>query len=506
MPASSSRSPAAKLGLVAGPLLAVLAFWLLPETYVDVEGDVVPLGEAGRATVAVLLFMATWWLTEAIEIFATALLPIAIFPLLGIADVKSAAAPYASELIYLFLGGFLLALAIQRWRLDRRFALLTLRLAGTRPASMVAAFMAVTAVLSAFVSNTATAAVMLPIALSVIALVGDDGNADGKNSGKNGSGEKERFALCVLLGIAYAASIGGVATIVGTPPNGILVQFVKDQIAEPYRQEISFVGWMAIGVPLAAVFLPIVWWLLVKVLYPVGTRQLAGGRELIDGELRRLGRPNRAEWTVFIVFIATALAWLTRPLLNRLEPLEGLTDPGIAMLAGLLLFLLPAGGDRGPLLDWETVKKLPWGVLILFGGGLSLAAAVRANGVAEFLGAQVTALSGAPPLVLVVAVATGVIFLTEMTSNTATTATLVPVLAGIAGGLGHHPLYLIIPAALAASCAFMMPVATPPNAIIFASGQVTIPQMCRAGIWLNLVGIVLITVLMVAVVVPVLGI
>ncbi len=511
----SRRSPLQWIGLAAGPLLAAVCALLLPAEYRDSAGELVALSAAGRATVAALVWMAVWWLTEAIEISATALLPIAVFPLLGVAPIKAATAPYASDLIFLFMGGFLLALAMQRWGLDRRFALLTLRLVGTRPANMVAGFMLATAVLSAFVSNTATTAVMLPIALSVIRLTAQEkGDQAALATGSLPAGNRN-FALCLMLGIAYAASIGGIATIIGTPPNGILVQFIKDQIADPFRQEISFARWLSVGAPLAVVFLPLVWLLLTRVLYPIRIRRIAGGRALIEAEYRGLGPANRGERITSVVFVATALAWITRPLVTRiawgegegaLMPFAGLSDSGIAMIAGLVLFLIPVDRRGRSVLDWETAKRLPWGILILFGGGLSLAAAVKANGVAEFIGSQVTILRHAPPIVLVIAVATLVIFLTELTSNTATTATLVPILSGVAIGLGFHPFLLIVPAALAASCAFMMPIATPPNAIVFGSGYVTIPQMCKAGLWLNLLGVVLVTALMYAVVVPLLGI
>jgi sodium-dependent dicarboxylate transporter 2/3/5 len=507
------RSLVQWLGLFAGPVLALVCAAGLPSSYLGTEGEVVAVTAAGRATVAVLVWMAVWWLTEAIDIFATALLPVAVFPLVGAADVQAAAAPYASQLIFLFMGGFLIALAMQRWRLDQRVALRTLRLVGTRPARMVGGFMLATAFLSAFVSNTATAAMMLPIALSVIDLVtGREREEGDAPRGRLPSDEGYNFGLCLMLGIAYAASIGGIATIIGTPPNGILVQFIADRIAEPYRQEIGFARWLLVGGPLAAVFLPLAWLLLTRVLHPIRIERIEGGRELIEERLRRLGPPGRGERAVAVVFALTAAAWILRPLLTRIEvaglrPLAGLSDAGIAMLAGLSLFVIPVEvRERRFVLDWHTARKLPWGILILFGGGLSLAAAIQANGVAELIGAQVMTLRGAPPLLLIVAVATLVIFLTELTSNTATTATLVPILAGIAVGLELHPLLLIVPAAIAASCAFMMPIATPPNAIVFGSGLVSIPQMCRAGFWLNLLGVVLVTLLMYAVAIPLLGI
>jgi sodium-dependent dicarboxylate transporter 2/3/5 len=480
-------------GLAAGPLLAAIGYALLPDHYPGAAGETLTLGHAGRATLAVMIWMAVWWLTEAIDISATALLPIALLPVAGAATIAEATAPYADKLIFLFLGGFLLALSMQRWGLDRRIALITLRLVGTRPANMVAGIMLATAVLSMFVSNTATAAMMLPIALSVVVLVERRGSDDSGSIGGN-------FALCMMLGIAYAASIGGIGTKIGTPPNGILLAFVERN----YGIAIDFLGWLKVGLPLVIVFLPLTWFLLTRVLYPVERRPIEGAQQLVAEQHAALGPVKRGEWATFIVFMLTALCWIFRPLLARV--IEGLDDSGIAIIGGLLLFVIPVERrERTFAMNWETARRLPWGILILFGGGLSLAAAVKANGVAEFIGHTTTTLAGGgavPSIVLVLAVTVVVIFLTELTSNTATTATLVPILAALAPGLGVHPFVLIFPAAIAASCAFMMPVATPPNAIVFGSGYLTIPQMCRAGIWLNLIGVGLVTILAYVVIMP----
>jgi solute carrier family 13 (sodium-dependent dicarboxylate transporter), member 2/3/5 len=527
-------------GLIAGPVAALVVYLLLPENYRGIDGNEIDFTHAGRATLAVMAWMATWWLTEAIDISATALLPIAVFPLLGILSIGQTTAPYGSEFIFLFLGGFILALSMQRWKLDRRIALVTLRFVGAKPANVIGGFMLITAVMSMWVSNTATAAMMLPIGLSVIALVFKQLSEDGAEAvdvanatdlrGKN-------FALSLMLGIAYAASIGGIASIIGSPPNVILVGFLSRE----YGVEIGFAQWMLFGVPFAVIFLAIAWAMITWVLYPFDIDQISGGRELFRRQLKALGPVKRGEWITMIVFFGTATLWITRPLLAGIvlgsgddvwHPFAGLSDAGIVIIAAIALFVIPVSTSPPPqrltaakrrwhhpvsepifrrlgtitfTMNWETAMKLPWGILILFGGGLSLAAAVQANGVAEFFGAQAAGLKGVPPIVLVLAVTAGVIFLTELTSNTATTATLVPVLAGLAPGVGVTPEMLIFPATIAASCAFMMPVATPPNAIVFGSGHITVEQMAKAGFWLNLIGVALVTLILYFVVIPIIG-
>lgn len=487
------------IGLVAGPIGAVMAFLLVRDHVIPpLAPDAAPVafGPAGRATLGLMVWMAIWWITEAVEVPVTALLPLVVLPLATIgahagpsAAMKAAATPYADPLIGLFLGGFVLALAMERWGLHRRIALVTLRLVGPRPMNMIAGFMAITAVMSMWVSNTATTVMMLPIALSVAGLM--LGGTD------EATRERRNFALCLMLGIAYAASIGGIGTLVGTPPNLLLAGFAREQLGI----HISFVRWLAVGVPLVIVFVPLTWALLTRVVYPIARDPIEGGRVLVREQLAGLGPMKRAEWVVFVVFMVTAVAWIARPLVVRFaigewRPLAGLTDTGIVLIAAVVLFAFPASVAKHEfVMNWEWARRLPWGILILFGGGLSLAAAVKDYGVAELIGRQARVLDPLPGVLIVVAIATVVIFLTELTSNTATTATLLPVLAGAAPALGLPPLLLLVPATVAASCAFMMPVATPPNAIVFGSGHVTIPQMCRAGLWLNIIGVGLVTAL-----------
>ena len=498
---SPGRRRARRWGLVGAPILALAVYGLLPDSYSGAGGEVQSLGHAAKLTAALAVWMAVWWMTEAIPVYATALLPLAVLPAGGAASMGTTASAYAHELIFLFMGGFLLALGMERWGLHRRIALTAMRAAGTRPRVVIGAFMAVTAVMSMWVSNTATALMMMPIALSVVDLLGNSGEESAEPT------EERRFALCLMLGIAYAASIGGLGTIIGSPPNVFVVSYIKSELG----REVSFLTWMLIGVPLVCVFLPITWLLLTFVLYPVRLRTLPGGEAYFRNAFERLGKTKPGEWAVFLVFMATALCWMTRPLLAKLrvgdiEPFAGLTDAGIAMIAALLLFVIPADRQaRTAVLDWEWAVKIPWGILILFGGGLSLAAAIDSTGVSAYLGSRVAGLRGLPPLALVVLVSALVIFLTELTSNTATTAAFVPILAAVAPGLGVPVVALIVPAALAASCAFMLPVATPPNAIVFGTGRVTIVQMARAGIWLNLVGIGLLVATAFTLILPLLG-
>lgn len=467
------------LVLAAGPALVVAAWLGLPDAYVNPSGQLVPFTPAGRATAGVALWMGLWWMTEVIPLYATALLPLVLLPVLGAASMKEAAAPYGHDLIFLFLGGFILALAMQRWGLDRRISLGVLRFVGRSPHAVVGAFMGVTACLSMWVSNTATSVMMLPIALGVIEVSEADGG----------------FERSLLLGIAYAASIGGIGTLVGTPPNLFLASYASANLGI----EIGFVGWMKIGVPLVALFLPITWLLLTRVLHPIRVRSVAAGQRYAQDALQALGPMKRGEWAVLAVFAVTVALWMTLPLLRQISvggvrPLAGLTDPGIAVLAALALFVIPVEPRESVfVMSWETAVTLPWGILLLFGGGLSLAAAIQANGVGELLGASVSGFAGLPPLVVVVGVTTLMIFLTEMTSNTATAATLIPIFAGLAPGLGVAPMSLAVPAAMAASCAFMLPVATPPNAVVFASQRIPVRAMARTGLLLNLIGIVLIS-------------
>lgn len=480
-------------GLVAGPLLALAAAFLLPD--ICAGSGCHGLSYEGRATAAAATWMAVWWLTGAIPVYITAMLPIALFPLLGAATAREAAAPYGHELIYLFFGGFIVAISMERWGLHRRIAISALRLTGSETNRIIGGFMVISAGLSMWISNTATTFMLLPIALSVLDVIAEEG--------KLGEVSRKNLALCLLLGVAYAANIGGIATIIGTPPNLFLASFVQEQTG----QEIGFARWMMVGVPVSAAFLPLCWLLLTRLQYPVGVRRLEGISAAMERAKSTLGPMSRGERITLIVFLCMALAWTFRPLLTKLSPLQGLTDTGIAILAALALFVAPVSlKSREFVMNWETtVRRLPWGVMLLFGGGLSLAAALQANGVSEYIGHSTAGLAYLPKVFIIICIVTMVILLTELTSNLATTATILPVLAATGPVLNIDPAMLIVPATIAASCAFMLPVATPPNAIVFGSGQISIGQMARPGMLLNLIGIVIVTGAAYFLVVPLLG-
>ncbi len=449
------------------------------------------LDPVGWRVAAVAVLMAILWLTEALPIPVTALLPLILFPLLGVRTIEETASPYANPLVFLFFGGFVIALAIERWNLHRRIALLVIHRIGAREDLQVGGFMLATAALSMWVSNTATAVMMLPVALSIIPRSAD-GLVEPARRG---------FATALLLSVAYAANIGGIATLIGTPPNAFLALFM----AESHGVQIGMAQWMMLGMPVAAVMFVVCWLLLTRVLYRLSRETLPGANEALTKALRQLGPASRAEMRVAIVFGTTAVLWIFRPLIGQWLP--ALSDTGIALLGALALFLIPSGRGRGELLmSWREAEKLPWGVLLLFGGGLSLAAAVSASGLAAWIGGGLVAFGNWPALLLIVLVALLIVFLTELTSNLATTATFLPVVAALAISVDLPVLYLAIPAVLAASFAFMMPVATPPNAIVFASGYISIPQMVYAGLWLNLIGVAVIVGLLYLLMTPVFGV
>lgn len=434
------------------------------------------LDPAAWTTAGIGLWMAVWWMTEAVPIPATSLLPLVLFPLLGISDLGTTAAPYANPLIFLFMGGFILALAMERCDLHRRIALIVLGRVGTRPGAIMAGFMFACALLSMWVTNTATAMMMLPIGMSVVALAAEDMPEE----------DAADFGPALMLAIAYACSIGGLGTLVGTVPNALLAGFME----ETYGVQIGFVQWMFVGVPLVVAGLPITYIVLSRVAFSFSHEAVPGLGLHIRERRIALGESSPAEKRVAAVFGVVVVLWLVRPLLSDLVP--GLTDTGIALAGAIALFVIPSGraGRATPwkdrfLMDWSTAKRLPWGILVLFGGGLSLAAAINETGLAAWIGGGISAIEAWPVLLIMAATAAVVIFLTELTSNTATTAAFLPVVASVAMGIGQDPLLLAVPATLAASAAFMLPVATPPNAIVYGSNLISIGRMARTGVILN---------------------
>lgn len=492
---------------------------------------------------AVVVLMAVWWITEAIPIPATSLLPIVLFPMLGImrggfrdassqvdfsetalrnglqpADLDimfpNVTSQYMDWLIFLFLGGFLIAIAVEKWNLHKRIALHILRVIGGEPQRLVLGFMVATGFLSMWLSNTATAMMMMPMALSLIVLY-EELNRGIVASGGIVDERAPNFALALMLGIAYSSSIGGLATIIGTPPNGVLVTQMSQLF--PDAPPISFAGWMTFALPLSVVFLFVAWLMLCRFLFPLPATTPFSGREFISSEIKALGPMSNEEKKVAAVFVTVAVLWMTRNerllgaeidiygwsywldlLLSKfaIEPIGGLIDDGtISIAMALVLFVIPASKEKGGfLLDWDAAKQVPWGILLLFGGGLAMAKGFAVSGLSNYM-AEVfeTLLNGANPLVIVVSVVTFITGFTEFTSNTATASMSMPIMASLAQAIDVSPLLLMIPAAIAASCAFMLPVSTPPNAIVYGTGRVPIMKMVVAGIWLDLMSVILVT-------------
>lgn len=455
-----THAPSAKtIGTALGPALFLITLLLDPPGGLSVTAwQVAGLG----------LWMAAWWATEALPLAAVSLLPLVVAPLLEMASLATLAASYAHPIIFLFFGGFMLGMAMQRWHLHRRIALLILSSVGVSARAQIGGFMVATAFLSMWVSNTATSVMMLPIALSVIGHRTSDEAAD------------QNFRVALLLGVAYSASIGGIATLIGTPPNALLAGYLKDS----HQIDVGFGQWMMVGVPIAALMLLFVWWWLCRRPLP-GAMARAG--LALDAERAALGPISIAEKRVLLVFGLTATAWIFRPVVARWLP--GLDDAVIAIAATLVLFLLPAGAAGERLLNWNAAEHIPWGILLLFGGGLALAGVIQSSGLAVWIANGMASFTGWPLLMVVAMVVAVILFLTEVSSNTATAAAFLPLLGALAVAQQVSPLLFAAPAALAASCAFMMPVATPPNAVVFSSGQLKIGDMIRCGLVINLVAI-----------------
>ncbi len=438
--------------------------------------------KSAAKVLAIAGLMITWWVTEALPMPVVALLPIILFPLLKIAKLDEAAAPYANPVIFLFMGGFMLGLAIEKWSLHKRIALNIIRITGTSGNRIVLGFILATGLLSMWLSNTATTMMMFPIALSVIHVMKEN---------HKGQGSLTNFSLSIMLAIAYASNIGGIATIIGTPPNVAYVGY----ISKKYNYDIGFVDWMLICTPLAVLLLISLYWVMVKWLFPNRIQSDDSTRQLIQNELQLLGPLSVAEKRVLAVFIGTALLWITRDIINNLQDLFKLDDTMIAVMCAVALFICPSGSKEASndsLLEWGDTSKMAWGILLLFGGGISLATSLEKAGLMEQLGGWLAQFSGnAFLLVLVITIVS--IFISEVMSNVAQVIVFAPVVSSLADALHMNPILLGIPMTLAASCASMMPMGTPPNAIVFASGHIKFRQMAKAGFVMNVVAIILVT-------------
>ncbi|MCS4492147.1 MULTISPECIES: DASS family sodium-coupled anion symporter [unclassified Corynebacterium] len=491
------------IGLIGGLVAAIIIYLIFPQSSVELVRELKPDQEFDyntlRITAAVAVLMGAWWMTEAIPLAATALVPLVAFPMAQVIGFGDISAPYASPTIFLFMGGFILALGMQRWNLHRRLALNVVLLVGTKPKQLIAGFMLATGFLSMWVSNTATAVVMLPIGISVLQLTADT---------VGGMAHQKKFATGLMLAIAYAASIGSLGTIIGTPPNALLVAYMADN----HNVKIGFGQWMLVGIPLALVFMVIAWAVLITVFKPE-VDHIPGGREMIRRELALMGPIRFGEGATAVIFIGAALAWVFLPLAISWTGSDiKVADAAIGLSAAMLMFIIPANPKTGVrLMDWKTANELPWDVLLLFGGGLALSKMFATSGLSLWIGELAKGFGVLPVILLIFAIAAVVLLLTEFTSNTATAATFLPIMAGVAIGIGltasgdQNILLLTIPVALSATCAFMLPVATPPNAIAYGSGYVKIGDMIKGGIWLNVIGVVLVTLVTYFLAVPAFG-
>ena len=464
------NNTSARIGLILGPILFVLIL-----LFFHPEG----LSKEANAILASTVWIAVWWITEAIPIAVTALLPIVLFPLTGGLDLKVTTAAFGHRYIFLYIGGFMIAIAIERWNLHKRIALTIINFIGSDVTRIILGFMLATAFMSMWISNTATAVMMLPIGMAIIAQLRDNPATV--------EDENLIFGKALMLAIAYSASIGGMATLIGTPPNLVLAGIVQ----ELYGVEISFSQWFMFGLPISIVLLFLCWQYLTRFAFKFKQKEFPGGKTEIKRLLNELGKTTYEEKVVLVVFVSTALLWIFRAYLQNFIP--KLDDTIIAMIAGITLFLLPVKNRSRKIINWEEAVKMPWGIILLFGGGMALAAGFQSSGLAKWLGSQITLLQGVHLFLLVIFIIAAVNFLTEITSNLATTAMLLPVLAPMAFSLGVHPYILMVAATVAASCAFMLPVATPPNAVVFGSGYLRIPDMVSKGIWMNLLSIILLS-------------
>ncbi len=458
-----------RIGLLLAPIVFLITI-NLPFTIISPSGD---------AVIAVALWMIIWWITEAVHIAVTSLLPLILFPLLKVMPIADVGANYGSPIIFLFFGGFILALALEKVNLHKRIALSIVKLTGTTPNKVILGFMIATAFMSMWISNTASTVVMLPIALSVVKLLITD---------EDGFTKQDRnFALNIMLGIAFSANAGGIATVIGTPPNSVLIGLLENE----YNIQISFVKWMTMGLPFSILMIWFSYIVLTKLMFPCNTINFCQTENVINEELNKLGTISKEEKRVLLVFGITVFLWITRTIINEIFPGLKLSDTIISLIGAVSLFVIPMHMKTGKfVLEWKDTEKLAWGILILFGGGLSLAKGMASSGVVDVITDAIQN-SGFNPFIVISLLIVLMLFMTELMSNVALVAVLAPVIAGIAIGFGVPLLYVLIPVTMASSCAFMLPMATPPNAIVFASGYIKVKQMVRAGVLLNIIAVLL---------------
>ena len=460
------------IGLILGPIV----FFMVKIFYNPIE-----LSEEGLAILASTLWVAIWWVTEAVPIYVTALIPIILFPLSGGLELKQTTSAYGHKFVFLFVGGFILAIAIEKWRLHKRIALNIINVVGTKKSNIILGFMLATAFLSMWISNTATAVMIMPVGLAIISQLKDNPNTL--------ENENTIFGKTLMLCIAYSASIGGMATLIGTPPNLVLAGVIKTS----YDIEINFLQWMSFGLPISLLLLFICWKYLTTIAYKFNDENFKSGLEEINDQIKGLGKFSYEEKSVLIVFITTALAWITQSFIIK-KYVPEIDDTIIAIIAAVILFILPDKSGDNKLLNWSDAVKLPWGILLLFGGGMALAKGFDSSGLAVWIGSQMNFFSDIPLIILLLFLIAMVNFLTEITSNLATTAMLLPVLVALANTIDINAYYLLVGATVAASCAFMLPVATPPNAVVFGSKILHIDDMIKKGFWMNLISIIILTV------------
>ena len=464
------KKPIKLFSLILGPILfTVINLLPAPEL----------LNPVAWKVISVAIWMITWWTTETVPLPVTALIPLLLFPLLGVFEIREAAASYAHPVIFLFMGGFMIALGLEKRNLHLRIALNLIKFTGTHPDGIILGFMLSTAFISMWISNTATTVMMLPIAMSVISLLREEEENHATKSFR-------RFALSLLLGIAYAANIGGAMTIIGTPPNVVSIAYVRDLL----EIDLTFAKWLIIGLPVGAFLIGATYLLMTKIIYPSGIKNFEASEKLIDDKIKVLGAVSKEEMAVTVVFITTALCWIIRQPINNLIGSNLLNDTVIAMAGGVLMFIIPVDIKKGEyLLDWESTKRLPWGILILFGGGICLAGGLESGGLVQLIGELIAGQREINIWILVLILTSIMLFMTEIMSNVALCVIFIPVVIGITQGFGYNPLLAVIPATLSASYAFMMPVSTPPNAIVFSSGQIKMREMMVIGVFLNILAI-----------------